>query len=115
MDNYKGVFEATPDIDEAIKHLARIKLAKRQIEAEEKCWVDNMKCFVDFQVFNKIVALRDGEYVTVVTFKQPARFDMARFTKEQKSVYNQYLVVHKPEDKQLYMQKDELLRYILKM
>lgn len=56
-----------------------------------------------------------GAQITVVTFKQPARFDMARFKKEQKSVYNQYLVVHKPEDKQLYMQKDELLRYILKM
>ena len=115
MENYKDIFEATPDIDEAIKHLARIKLAKRQIEAEEKCWVDKIKSVVNLEVCDKIVALRDGEYVTVVTFKQPTRFDMARFKKEQKSVYNQYLVVHKPEDKQLYMQKDELLRYILKI
>lgn len=115
MDNYKGVFEATPDIDEAIKHLARIKLAKRQIEAEERSWVDRIKSLVNLEQCDKIIALRDGEYVTVISFKQPVRFDISRFKKEQENIYNQYLVVHKPDDKQLYMQKDELLRYILKM
>ena len=83
MNNEKIVLEATQEVDEAIMHLARIKLAKRCIASEERFWVDKVKSLMNPALCDKILAPRDGEMVTVAVYQRPfPQFDTQRFKQD---------------------------------
>lgn len=116
MNNEKIVMEATQEVDEAIMHLARIKLAKRCIASEERFWVDKVKSLMNPALCDKILASRDGEMVTVAVYQRPfPQFDTQRFKQDHADLYNEYLRIPKPEEKWLYIREAALPELISKI
>ena len=116
MNEEKIAIEATQEIDEAIIHLARIRLAKRCIVAEERYLVDKIKSLISPASCDQILAQRDGEIVTVAVYQQPyQQFDVQRFRKDHSDLYNKYLKLPKPEEKCLYITDAALPEFISKI
>lgn len=116
MNEEKIAIEAVPEADEAIRHLAKIRLAKRYIISEERYWVDRIKSLISPASCDKILAERDGEIVTVATYKLPyPKFDTRRFKQDHADIYNEYLRIPIPEEKYLYIQEAALPEFISKI
>ena len=116
MNEERIAMEATQEVDEAIMHLARIKLAKRCIASEERFWVDKVKSLMSPALCDKILAQRDGEMVTIAVYQSPfPQFDTQRFKRDHAELYNEYLRIPKPEEKWLYIRKAALPELISKI
>ena len=116
MTEEKIAMEATQEVDEAIMHLAKIRLAKRCIVSEERYWVDKIKSLISPASCDKILAQRDGEMVTVATYQLPyPKFDTRRFKQDHDDLYNEYLRIPMPEEKYLYIREAALPELISKI
>ena len=116
MTEEKIAMEATQEVDEAIMHLAKIRLAKRCIVSEERYWVDKIKSLISPASCDKILAQRDGEMVTVATYQLPyPKFDTRKFKQDHADLYNEYLRIPKPEEKWLYIREAALPELISKI
>ena len=116
MTEEKIAMEATQEVDEAIMHLAKIRLAKRCIVSEERYWVDKIKSLISPASCDKLLAQRDGEMVTVATYQLPyPKFDTRRFKHDHDDLYNEYLRIPMPEEKYLYIRETALPELISKI
>ena len=116
MTEEKIAMEATQEVDEAIMHLAKIRLAKRCIVSEERYWVDKIKSLISPASCDKILAQRDGEMVTVATYQLPyPKFDTKRFKQDHADLYNKYLRIPMHEEKYLYIREAALPELISKI
>ena len=116
MNEEKVAMEATQEVDEAIMHLARIKLAKRCIASEERYWVDRIKSLINPASCDQILAQREGEMVTVAVYQQPyPKFDTRKFKYDHSDLYNKYLRIPLPEEKCLYIREAALPEFISKI
>ena len=64
MTEEKIAMEATQEVDEAIMHLAKIRLAKRCIVSEERYWVDKIKSLISPASCDKILTQREGSLIS---------------------------------------------------
>lgn len=105
-------FEAPPDLEAKIVHLARIREAMKLLRAEEEEDLKAaIKAFAAEIGCDEFLAERDGHMTPIAYFRAPFPWlDKKRLRDEQDAIYNQYLVQPTPEDRYLYITSETLAK-----
>ena len=100
MDKERICFESTPDIKATIMHLARVRSARKLLEAEENILKAQIKAIANDVGCDEFLAERDGQMVTIAYLQNTfPRIDNKRLRIEQEEIYNQYLIQPGAEDR----------------
>ena len=104
MDKEKISFETTPDIEAIIMHLARIRSARKLLEAEENILKAEIKAIAVDVGCDEFLAERDGQMVPIAYLADaPALLDRNKLKNEYEDIYNQCLLQQGIEDRYLYI------------
>ncbi len=103
MDKQRICFESTPDIEATIMHLARIRSARKLLEAEEDILKAQIKAIAIDLGCDEFLAERDGQMVTIAYLKDaPPKIDTDKLKFEYIEIYNQCLIQKGIEERYLY-------------